>query len=315
MFDTHALRGYAKPISPHWESGFGRPLKNRRKSYASNRSRGFFYASRFMVGGVLGGSSQPAGFCSPVDQPDMSPIARGLVASDGGFNTVIGEQTMNIQNASIAIANITIRQDDQGRYCLNDLHCASGSDNKHRPSLWLNNQQAQELIAEIEKDEAGITASKILRGRGIQGTYVVRELVYAYAMWISAKFHLQVIRAYDAQQGNPEQLKRLTHEVDFLQREHERLSKLVANSLTADLTTFETSGIEKVTLQFKAKGFSFGRWVVTLSDGLFTIKPIAQDEFTTTSESLARIVGDSMGGAVKRQHLAEIIEAAAKRMK
>lgn len=109
---------------------------------------------------------------------------------------------------TITIDNTPIRQDADGRYCLNDLHKASGNENKHRPSLWLNNQQTQDLIAEIEKAgipafEAGIPASKIqavltLQGKGKQGTYVVKELVYSYAMWISPAFSLKVIRAYDA---------------------------------------------------------------------------------------------------------------------
>lgn len=97
---------------------------------------------------------------------------------------------------SLVLAGVAIHQDDEGRFCLNDFHRAAGGEDRHRPSRWTENQQTQELIQEVVK--AGITALKVVRGGRVPGTYVCKELVYAYAMWISPKFHLQVIRTFDA---------------------------------------------------------------------------------------------------------------------
>jgi hypothetical protein len=107
---------------------------------------------------------------------------------------------------ALIIANTQIRRDPTGRYCLNDLHQASGGAKRHQPANWLRLDQTAELIAEIENTEksaGGLLTSEeaplstVNDGFG-NGTYAVKELVYAYAMWISAKFHLHVIRAYDA---------------------------------------------------------------------------------------------------------------------
>jgi phage antirepressor YoqD-like protein len=93
---------------------------------------------------------------------------------------------------SLTISNITVRQDAEGRYCLNDLHKAAGAERRHQPAKWLITQQSRELIAEIEK-----TGILVIQAKQGIGTFVGKELVYAYAMWISPIFHLQVIRAYD----------------------------------------------------------------------------------------------------------------------
>lgn len=103
---------------------------------------------------------------------------------------------------AIAISNVSIRQNGN-LYNLNDLHKASGAENRHKPSLWLQNQQTNDLIDEIVK--AGNPALdknqhviKVVKGGNQSGTFVCKELVYAYATWISAKFFLLVIRTFDA---------------------------------------------------------------------------------------------------------------------
>ena len=96
----------------------------------------------------------------------------------------------------LTIDTITIRQDAEGRYCLNDLHRAAGGDNKHRPVYFLDRDETADLCDAIAVEKVGIPTVSTLPGRN-GGTYVAKELVYAYAMWISAVFHLKVIRAYD----------------------------------------------------------------------------------------------------------------------
>lgn len=89
-------------------------------------------------------------------------------------------------------------------YALNDLHIASGGKSKHQPSNFVRLDTTKALIAEIEKDNQH--ALKIIRGTN-GGTYACEELVIAYAMWISPKFHLVVLRAFLAMhRKQPQQL-------------------------------------------------------------------------------------------------------------
>src|SRR5574343_444670 len=112
----------------------------------------------------------------------------------------------------LVIANISISQDSQGRFCLNDLHkaaVANGANERTKePSKFFQSPQTGDLIQELsDTQNSGITPVNVIKGNfsgGIkQGTYVVKELVYAYAMWISPAFHLKVIRAYDAMMTQP----------------------------------------------------------------------------------------------------------------
>lgn len=111
---------------------------------------------------------------------------------------------------TLRIADIDVRQDAHGRFSLNDLHRASGGEKRHQPSNWLQLDQTKELIEEFRNPlnfpvpafpgTEQIQPLMSIRGGDPeqQGTFVVKELVYAYAMWVKPAFHLKVIRTFDA---------------------------------------------------------------------------------------------------------------------
>lgn len=108
----------------------------------------------------------------------------------------------------LVISDQPIRQDKAGRFCLNDLHRAAGDEPRHAPALW--ERQAGDLIAELQKDTDSYVLAKT-RGRN-GGTFVCKELVYAYAMWISPAFSIRVIRTFDAVMTGAVNRQRLRHE-------------------------------------------------------------------------------------------------------
>lgn len=118
---------------------------------------------------------------------------------------------------TIEIDGAVIRQDQYGRYCLNDLHKASGSERKNQPQYFLENKQTQDLAQALTDTGIPVSPINVIRGGLEQGTYVVKQIVYAYAMWISAAFNLKVINTFDAvvtqkhipDLNNPTQLREL----------------------------------------------------------------------------------------------------------
>ena len=104
--------------------------------------------------------------------------------------------------SALTIADITVRQDAEGRYCLNDLHKAAGGHVNHQPNFFMKRNESALLLAELNSDNSLNYEAAVSKAGRNGGTFVVKELVYAYAMWISPAFNLKIIRAFDELQTN-----------------------------------------------------------------------------------------------------------------
>lgn len=100
----------------------------------------------------------------------------------------------------LVISDVVISETG-GLYSLTDLHKASGGEDKHQPSNFMRLETttalANEITNEINQTSDVRIAYRVIKGGTNSGTFVCKELVYAYAMWISPAFNLRVIRAFD----------------------------------------------------------------------------------------------------------------------
>lgn len=190
----------------------------------------------------------------------------------------------------LTISNISIHQDANGRYSLNDLHKAAGSEDKHKPAFWLRSEQTNELVEEILKVQI-CTFNPVDTKKGrYGGTYVCKELVYSYAMWISAAFSLKVIRAYDDLVNG--------------RTEHPVCKK---KSLPGKITIDQQEAIKQLVLtrgksvpqEHQAKA-TITLWSALKSHFGCTYKEISEEQFTEALSLAARVPLE--GELITRQH-------------
>lgn len=104
--------------------------------------------------------------------------------------------TIMLNSTALVIGETSVRQIGD-LYALNDLHKAAGNEDKHQPAFFMRREETQALVDEISKSANSQICEPVKSVRGkYGGTYACKELVIAYAAWISAALHLKVIRVF-----------------------------------------------------------------------------------------------------------------------
>lgn len=98
----------------------------------------------------------------------------------------------------LIINNTEITKDELGRFSLNDLHKASGGQNKHKPSLFYRSDSFNAVVDILNAQNRAFSPIVKKQGRYNGGTWVCKELVYKYAMWVNAEFEIKVIQTFDS---------------------------------------------------------------------------------------------------------------------
>ena len=94
------------------------------------------------------------------------------------------------------IANTEVFVNENGLYSLMDLHKASGGENAKRPSIFFNNKSTASLVAILEKRHGKDAVMQSSNGGKNTGYMACKQLMVAYAMWLSPEFYDKVIQTF-----------------------------------------------------------------------------------------------------------------------
>lgn len=103
---------------------------------------------------------------------------------------------------NLVINNTPISTDSDGRFSLNDLHDAAGGGNDKKPSLFYRSDNFKKAVEVLKAQNRAFEPIVKKQGRYTGGTWVCKELVYKYAMWVSAEFEVSVIQTFDKAVNN-----------------------------------------------------------------------------------------------------------------
>lgn len=108
------------------------------------------------------------------------------------MGTVKNEKEENVMHKELTLKFneqvITVRTNEDGLYCLNDIYRASGSkDGKKIARFWLT-ATGEEIF----------TCSKTIQNGKIKETYTTKFGVYQYSAWISKEFNKAVFETFEA---------------------------------------------------------------------------------------------------------------------
>ena len=98
----------------------------------------------------------------------------------------------------LTINNTEITTDEHGRFSLNDLHNAAGGKIKDKPAKFYRSHSFKKVVEILKAQKRTFEPIVTKRGRYNGGTWVCKELVYKYAMWVDAEFEVKVIQTFDS---------------------------------------------------------------------------------------------------------------------